>query len=232
LPETHPPASRLALAPRSLLRDYGAIFVNARFQRLAAAASFNFGALFLYIASAPVFVLEMLRLHGRHLTETQFAWFFVPTIGGMVLGAFVSGRAAGRMGGDRLVQVGFAASGAAMLYDVAYNLLVDVPTVPWALLPMSLHAFGIALVFPVLTLAILDMYPRQRGSASSLQAFTSLVMNALIAGVLSPLLSHDARWLAFAAAGMTLVAFCVWRWEVASAARNLLRCDGADLPQA
>jgi DHA1 family bicyclomycin/chloramphenicol resistance-like MFS transporter len=232
LPETHPPASRLALAPRSLLRDYAAIFVNPRFQRLAAAASFNFSALFLYIASAPVFVLQMLRLHGRNLDETQFAWFFVPTIGGMVLGAFVSGRAAGRIGGDRLVRIGFVASGVAMLYDVAYTLLVAVPKVPWAVLPMSLHAFGIALVFPVLTLAILDMYPRQRGSASSLQAFTSLVMNALVAGVLSPLLSRDARWLAFAAAAMTLVAFCVWRWEVACAARNILRCDGADLPQA
>ena len=230
LPETHPPASRLPFAARSLLRDYAAIFVNPRFQRLAAAASFNFGALFLYIASAPVFVLEMLRLHGRHLDETQFAWFFVPTIGGMIAGAFVSGRAAGRMSGDRLVCLGFAASGVAMAFNVVYKLLAPVPTVPWAVLPMSLHAFGIALVFPVLTLAILDMYPRQRGSASSLQAFTSLVMNALIAGVLSPLLSHDARWLAFAAAGMTCVGFAFWRWEAACARRDALRCDGADLP--
>ncbi|WP_133477445.1 multidrug effflux MFS transporter [Cognatilysobacter segetis] len=230
LPETHPPASRLPLAARSLVRDYAAIFVNPRFQRLAAAASFNFGALFLYIASAPVFVLEMLRLHGRHLDETQFAWFFVPTIGGMIVGAFVSGRAAGRMSGDRLVRIGFAASAIAMAYDVVYNLLVPVPAVPWAVLPMSLHAFGIALVFPVLTLAILDMYPRQRGSASSLQAFTSLVMNALIAGALSPLISHDARWLAFAAAAMTLVAFAFWRWEAGSAQCESLRSDGADLP--
>jgi len=230
LPETHPPASRLPLALRPLLRDYAAIFVNPRFQRLAAAASFNFGALFLYIASAPVFVLEMLRLHGRHLDETQFGWFFVPTIGGMVAGAFVSGRAAGRIGGDRLVRLGFAASAVAMAYDIAYNLLAPVPEVPWAVLPMSLHAFGIALVFPVLTLAILDMYPRQRGSASSLQAFTSLVMNALIAGVLSPLISHDVRWLAFCAAAMTLIAFGFWRWEAACALRGSLRCDGADLP--
>jgi DHA1 family bicyclomycin/chloramphenicol resistance-like MFS transporter len=230
LPETHPPASRLPFAARPLLRDYAAIFVNPRFQRLAAAASFNFGALFLYIASAPVFVLEMLQLRGRHLDETQFAWFFVPTIGGMIVGAFVSGRAAGRMSGDRLVRMGFAASGIAMAYNVAYNLLVPVAVVPWAVLPMSLHAFGIALVFPVLTLAILDMYPRQRGSASSLQAFTSLVMNALVAGLLSPLLSHDARWLAFAAAGMTLVGFAFWRWEAACALRQALRCDGADLP--
>jgi DHA1 family bicyclomycin/chloramphenicol resistance-like MFS transporter len=230
LPETHPRDARLPFVARSLLRDYAAIFVNPRFQRLAAAASFNFSALFLYIASAPVFVLDMLRLHGRHLGQTQFGWFFVPTIGGMVLGAFVSGRAAGRMSGDRLVRLGFAASGVAMLYNVLYNLIVPVPAVPWAVLPMSLHAFGIALVFPVLTLAILDMYPRQRGSASSLQAFTSLVMNAVIAGVVSPLISHDTRGLAFVAAAMTLAGYGFWRWEAACAQRQALRCDGADLP--
>jgi DHA1 family bicyclomycin/chloramphenicol resistance-like MFS transporter len=230
LPETHPRDARLPFVARSLLRDYAAIFVNPRFQRLAAAASFNFSALFLYIASAPVFVLDMLRLHGRHLGQTQFGWFFVPTIGGMVLGAFVSGRAAGRMSGDRLVRLGFAASGVAMLYNVLYNLIVPVPAVPWAVLPTSLHAFGIALVFPVLTLAILDMYPRQRGSASSLQAFTSLVMNAVIAGVVSPLISHDTRRLAFVAAAMTLAGYGFWRWEAACAQRQALRCDGADLP--
>lgn len=213
LPETHAPDARLPLVPRQLLRDYAAIFTNPRFQRLAAAASFNFGALFVYIASAPAFVLDMLRLHGRHLDETQFAWFFVPTIGGMVLGAYVSGRAAGRIGGERLVGIGFAASALAMLYNLVYTTLADVPSVPWAVLPMSLHAFGISLVFPVLTLAILDMYPRQRGSASSLQAFTSLVMNALIAGALSPLLTHSAMTLAVAAAAMVLVAWLFWQWE-------------------
>ena len=35
LPETHPPASRPKFVPRHLLRDYLAIFVNPRFQRLA-----------------------------------------------------------------------------------------------------------------------------------------------------------------------------------------------------
>src|SRR5690606_5197775 len=50
LPETHPKAARLAPSPRAMLRDYVGIFVNPRFQRLAAAGTFNFGALFLYIA--------------------------------------------------------------------------------------------------------------------------------------------------------------------------------------
>ena len=52
-------------APRRLLRDYVAIFLNPRFQRLAAAGTFNFGALFLYIASAPAFVLDFLHLNQR-----------------------------------------------------------------------------------------------------------------------------------------------------------------------
>ena len=209
LPETHPPAARLPLKARPLLRDYFAIFVNPRFQRLAAAATFNFGALFLYIASAPAFVVDLLKLNER-----QFGWFFVPMIGGMMLGAFLSGRAAGRVSGRRLTGIGFACCGIAAAVNITYNLLAPVPTIPWAVLPMTLNAFGIALVFPILTLAILDMYPRQRGSASSLQAFTGLVSNALIAGVLSPLLSHESLHLALGASCFTLAGWLFWRWEM------------------
>lgn len=214
LPETHPPEARLKPHPRVLLRDYVAIVANPRFQRLAAAGTFNFGALFVYIASAPAFVLDLLRLHGRHLRENEFAWFFVPMIGGMMLGAFVSGRSAGKISGQRLARLGFACCGTAALVNIAYNLFVPQPQVPWAVLPISLNAFGVALVFPILTLAILDMYPRQRGSASSLQAFGSLVSNALIAGVLSPLISDRPIYLAIAAALFSLVAWGFWRWEV------------------
>jgi DHA1 family bicyclomycin/chloramphenicol resistance-like MFS transporter len=209
LPETHPVEARLPLVPRQLLTDYVGIFLNARFQRLAAASAFNFGALFLYIASAPAFVLDLLQLN-----EQQFAWFFVPTIGGMAVGAWVSGRSAGRIGGARLIAMGFAASALAMAYNLGYNLLVDAPRVPWAVLPMSLNAFGIALVFPVITLAILDMFPRQRGSASSLQAFTSLVLNALIAGVLSPLISGSGMALVLTATAFLLLGWGFWRWEL------------------
>jgi DHA1 family bicyclomycin/chloramphenicol resistance-like MFS transporter len=111
------------------------------------------------------------------------------------------------------VRIGFIASAIAMLLNLAYTLLVDTPTVPWAVIPISLNAFGIALVFPIVTLAILDMYPRQRGSASSLQAFTSLVLNALIAGVLSPLISAHVLWMVVTATVFLTLAFLFWTWE-------------------
>ncbi|QDH69653.1 multidrug effflux MFS transporter [Marilutibacter alkalisoli] len=208
LPETHPPEARLKVPPRRLLRDYAAIFVNPRFQRLAAAGAFNFTALFLYIASAPVFVMDILGM-----AEDQLGWFFVPTIGGMVLGAWLSGRSAGRISGARLTGIGFACCGVAVTANIVYNLLVSEPALPWAVLPMTLNAFGIALVFPILTLAILDMYPRQRGSASSLQAFTGLVLHSVVAGVVSPLLSRDPLWLALGAAVFAAIAWAFWYWE-------------------
>jgi DHA1 family bicyclomycin/chloramphenicol resistance-like MFS transporter len=214
LPETHPVAERTPLRAKPLLRGYWSIFANARFQRLAAAATFNFGALFLYIASAPAFVVDLMGLGER-----DFGWFFIPMISGMMLGAFVSGRAAGRISGMRLANIGFTCCAVAVLANIAYNLLVDAPTAPWAVLPMSLNAFGIALVFPIVTLAILDMYPRQRGGASSLQAFTALVSNAVIAGVLSPLLSHRGLHLALGAACFTLAGWLFWRWEAAVSSR-------------
>ena len=208
LPETHPREARLPVRGRALLRDYVAIFLNPRFQRLAAAGTFNFGALFLYIASAPAFVLDLL-----HLTQRSFAWFFVPMIGGMMLGAFTSGRIAGKVDGAQQVRIGFACCGIAAVVNILYNLFVPEPSVPWAVLPMMLNSFGIALVFPILTLAILDMYPRQRGSASSLQAFTGLVSNAVIAGLLSPLLSHSPLHLALGAAVFSALGYLFWRWE-------------------
>lgn len=219
LPETHPVEMRLSLAPKRLLRDYWAIFVNPRFQRLAASGTFNFSALFLYIASAPAFVMDLMRLNER-----QFGWFFIPMIGGMMLGAFTSGRMAGKISGARLANIGFICCGVGAVVNVAYNLSTPVPSIPWGVLPMAIGSFGIALVFPILTLAVLDMYPRQRGSASSLQAFTSLVMNAIVAGVLSPLLSHKGLHLALGSAVFALLGWAFWRWEMGLAGRHVPEC--------
>lgn len=209
LPETHPPAQRLPFSPKTLVGGYGTMLRNRSFRLLAMAGAFNFGALFLYIASAPAFVMDILGLG-----EQGFGWFFAPTIGGMMLGAYLSGKAAGRIPGRRLVSIGFACCGAAAVYNIAYNALTEVQSLPWAVLPTALCAFGIALVFPILTLALLDMYPHQRGGASSMQAFIGLLSNAALSGLLSPMVSHDPLLLAITSACFTLVAWLLWTWYV------------------
>ena len=212
LPESHPKDSRLPLNARVLAGSYQGILASGRFRLLALAGTANFGALFLYISSAPAFVLDFLKLN-----EQQFGWFFAPTIGGMVLGAFVSGRAAGKVSGVRLANTGFLFCGLSAAFNIAYNLWVGdgAQHLPWAVIPTVLSAFGIALVFPILTIAILDMYPTMRGTASSMQAFVGLLSNALIAGVLSPMLSDSPLHLALGAAAFSTVAWLLWRWYLA-----------------
>ncbi len=208
LPETHPVHARLSLHPGRLARDYVGIAINPRFLRLALAGSLGFGGLFLYIASAPAFVMDLL-----HLNEQQFAWLFIPTIGGMALGAYASGRAAGRIDGARAVRIGYTFMAVATVYNITYNALAPQMSVPWAVLALTLNSFGVALIFPILSLAILDMYPRQRGTASSMQAFSTLLTNSIIAGVLSPLLSRSGLSLAIGAGLFGLGSWAMWKWE-------------------
>ncbi|MBN8799296.1 MAG: MFS transporter, partial [Stenotrophomonas nitritireducens] len=208
LPETHPAQARTALSPRGLLRDYLRIGFNPRFLRLALAGSINFGGIFLYIASAPVFVMQHLRLG-----EGGFAWLFIPTIGGMTTGAFLSGRMAGRTLPVRQIGIGFACCALSAVLNIAYAASVEQLQLPWAVLPIFLGGLGMALIFPVLALAVLDMYPQQRGLASSLQAFVQLMISTVVAGVVSPLLSGKPLHLALGMAGFMLLGFAFWYWE-------------------
>lgn len=208
LPETHPPQARMPLSPRSLLRDYLRIGLNPRFLRLALAGSVNFGGIFLYIASAPVFVMQHLRLG-----EGGFAWLFIPTIGGMTTGAFLSGRMAGHTPPVRQVGIGFACCAVSALSNIGYVAAVPQLELPWAVLPIFIGGLGTALVFPILALAVLDMYPQQRGLASSLQAFVQLMISTVVAGVVSPLLSGRPLHLALGMAAFMLLGFMFWYWE-------------------
>ena len=208
LPETHGPAARVPLSPRTLLGDYLRIGFNPRFLRLALAGSINFGGVFLYISSAPVFVMQHLRLG-----EGDFAWLFIPTIGGMTSGAFLSGRMAGHTPPVRQVGIGFACCALSGVASIAYAASAAQLQVPWAVLPIFLGGLGMALIFPVLALAVLDMYPQQRGLASSLQAFVQLMISTVVAGVLSPLLSAKPLHLALGMATCMLLGFMFWYWE-------------------
>lgn len=206
LPETHPKAARISLEPRALFTRYWHMLCNPAFLLLAASGSLNFAALFLYIASAPVFVLQHMRLG-----PTQFGYLFVPVIGGMMLGAFFSGRLAGRHQPAFAVNMGYRVMLAGGVINIAYCLAVREISWPWAVLPVMLQGFGISLSFPTLTLLLLDLYPHERGSASSMQSFISLLLSAVIAGVISPLLARAPLHLAAGTLLCALSGLATWR---------------------
>lgn len=207
LPETHPPERRLPLEARLLMGNYVAMLRHRRFLWLVAVTTLNFAALFLYISSAPAVVVQHLGMG-----EQDFGWFFVPVISGMLVGAWASGRAAGRFSPRRMVAVGFACCLLATLANLAYAGLSPVFAYPWGVLPLVLLSFGVALVFPQLMIQMLDLYPTQRGSASSMQAFLSLMFQAGVAGLLSPALSAHPSRLAIAALALSALGVALWCW--------------------
>ena len=206
LPETHPLERRVPLSFDELATTYRRIAADRAFLPLAFAGTLNFNALFVYIASAPAFVLNLLKLDAQH-----FAWLFIPAIAGMMTGAFLSGRLAGRLSASATVRLGYTIMLGAAALNVTIALLLPSPRVPWSVLPIGLHAIGIGINFPTLTLLLLDRFPHHRGAVSSVQAFVSLVLSAILAGAISPLVSGSALGLASTAAFATVLGFASWR---------------------
>lgn len=206
LPETLHADAVQSFRPRPLMRGYWQLGSSGRFVLLALASGIPFNGMFLYVLSAPVFVGEHLGLAPQ-----QFFWFFLFTIGGIMGGAWWSGRLAGRLPPQRQIRRGFRIMVAVSVVNVIANALF--PAQAWWALPLiSLFSFGWALMVPVVTLMVLDLVPERRGMASSLQSFLGASANALVAGLLAPLVMHSTLGLALASFGLMSIGLVAWLW--------------------
>jgi DHA1 family bicyclomycin/chloramphenicol resistance-like MFS transporter len=97
------------------------------------------------------------------------------------------------------------------LVNVALNAFLE-PQAWWALPPIAIFAFGWSLMVPVVTLLVLDQMPERRGMASSMQACVGAVANALVAGVIAPLVMHSTLALAVTSLGMMGIGVLAWIW--------------------
>ena len=206
LPETLHDTFKQPFNVRHLMRGYWALGSNPRFVMLALASGIPFNGMFLYVLSAPVFLGDLLGL-----APGQFFWFFTLTIAGIMGGAWLSGRMAGRIPPKRQIRYGFSVMGSVALANLALNIAFE-PQAWWALLPIALFAFGWALMVPVVTLMVLDLVPSRRGMASSMQAFVGSAANGLVAGAVAPLVMHSAQALALTSLGMLCIGIFAWGW--------------------
>ena len=204
LPETLHLSHRQPFEVKHLMRGYWQLGSNPRFLLLALASGIPFNGMFLYVLSAPAFLGEHLQL-----APPDFFWLFLLTIAGIMTGAWLSGRMAGRLPAKQQIRYGFSVMLLVSLVNVTANF-VWVPQASWAMFPIALFAFGWALMVPVVTLLVLDLYPERRGMASSLQAFVGSTANGIVAGVVAPLVMHSTRALAVTSLGMLGVGLLAW----------------------
>ena len=90
------------------------------------------------------------------------------------------------------------------------SMMESLSQLPWSVLHQALYAVGMTITMPAITLLLLDLFPRNRGMASSLQSFVHSTFSAVNAGVLSPLLSGTAAMLAGGTLGLLIIGFGCW----------------------
>jgi DHA1 family bicyclomycin/chloramphenicol resistance-like MFS transporter len=204
LPETLHRSHRQPFQVGNLLQGYRQLGASARFLMLVLVTGIPFNGMFVYVMGGPAFL-------GNHLglAPTQFFWLFLLIIGGIMSGAWLSGRLAGKVSPVRQIKLGFAVMAAVSVLNVAANLMFDARAW-WALPPIGIFSFGWALVSPATTLLVLDLFPERRGMASSLQACVASVANGITAGVLSPLVMDSPVALAIASMGLMAVGLVSW----------------------
>ena len=207
LPETLPASRRQPLHPGYLARAYWKVLTSPAFLVACAALSFNFAGFFIYVMSAPVFLM-------RHLgvSETGFLWLFGPAMCGLMCGAWVSGRLAHRLTMRQTILRGYLVMGVAALGNALLNLWLA-PMLPWSVVPIFVYTFGMSLAMPCLTLLALDPFPKQRGLAASCQMSLQSAANSLVAGMLAPALWVSALSLALGMGALALLGAACAGWH-------------------
>jgi len=205
LPESLPVEKRHAFHPGTMARNYLKVLREPRFLLLSLTVGMAFSGLSLYIGSAANFVMGIL-----HLPETAFGWMFIPLVSGMVLGSAWAGKYAARVAPARIKWLGFGVMALASLINVGYNALF-VAQVPWAVLPLMLYTFGLAVAMPAVQLSALSLFPDNRGLASSMISFIQMISFALVSGLVAPLLFDSAYKLAAGVMAGLAISFVCWR---------------------
>lgn len=205
LPESLPKEQRHPLHLGTMLKSYLKVGSHGDFLLQSTGIGMGFAGFSLYVSTAPDFVMNVL-----HLPETAFAWLFIPIIIGMSTGSWLSARLASRVAPAKLIWCAYAIMGTAGLVNLIYANIFE-PKVPWAVLPGMVYMFGLALSSPAMTLRTMDLFPEARGMAASLQGFVQMLLFALMAGLVAPLVLGDIRKLAISViAGWALSALCWW----------------------
>jgi DHA1 family bicyclomycin/chloramphenicol resistance-like MFS transporter len=219
LPETYPRERRTPLRIMRLVQNDAAVLGHGEFLRLALASGLCFIALHVYVGSAPAIVLD----HWG-LDETMFAALNLPIICGYTIGAVLSGRLAGRLAPQRQANIGFRLLLAITLLMLVLQSAFTAPPIYLQQLLLAAMGLGLQLMYPIVTLRILDLFPDSRGAAASMQSFLSLLIATVTMGLVAPMLAWSMQRIAWGSLAASAMGWLLWqlaqRYRAAHPART------------
>ncbi|MDO5644614.1 MAG: multidrug effflux MFS transporter [Dermabacter sp.] len=224
IPETLPPARRQPFRAGSIFASLGRVVRSPILWRLALALAFSGSTHFMFIGGAPVIVPKLL-----HLGEQDYWVLFVPIIIGMIAGSYLVGRLADVISRTALITAAFATSLTGAIITVVLTLIAPDLTPElglWHIVVMSgplVIGMGSALMMAPVQLEILDLFPHERGAATSAATFLNLLNAALISGLIVPLLDDSLLAIALGALALSGTGALLWVLHLWLTRREALR---------
>ena len=204
LPETLAIDKRQSFHPAHVAQMYCRTLKNRRFVFFVLTLGSGFAGLFLYIAGSPTIIFNFLGLDSSF-----FAVQFIPMTSGIIAGSFISAMLSHRLNAKTIVILSLVI----MMLSSTLNILLMTAaelTTFTVIFPLVLYATGIALAIPGITILTLDCFPNNRGTASAVQSFVQIMLSALTASLLVPLLSVSPLHYAVAQLFCILLAIVFW----------------------
>lgn len=166
------------------VRSYPQLLGSSRFWGYTATATLASGAFFAFLGGGPYVATEML-----HLTPSQYGFYFGIISVGYMLGNFVSGRYAGRIGMNWMMLFGGVVSSLGLV--VSLGLFLAGLIHPLSLfVPAAFVGVGNGMTLPSANAGIVSVRPELAGSASGLGGALTIgggaAMSALAASMLTP----------------------------------------------
>ena len=209
LPETMLLKDRLPFDFKSIASRYRRIFKDKEFLFLILSLSANFSAFFLYVLASPIFLIDLLGF-----TEKQFAYLFVPTVCGMIMGSLIAKKTAGVINPSRVIRFGYFWMLLMALSNLIYCYFIDNNPI-FNIGFIALYNIGMAAIMPIISIAALDCFPKARGTAASGQAFMQMFFSSAVAGVIVPICWYSTFGLSL---GLFLILifglFCITRTKL------------------
>lgn len=204
LPETLKYPAPEPVTMRAMAAIYRSLLKRRDFLLYAGIVAACYAGLFAWLSSAS-FILQ--DIYG--VTPLAFAFYFLPSAVGFLIGTSIASRIVSRIGIQRTIGFGATAllgGGVAMILA----LLFAPASIFAVVLPASLYIVGLGLTFPQAMAGGLTPFPDRAGAASSLLGFIPQIF-AGVAGVSVVALLDRTAWpLAIALAIMGAVTLLFW----------------------
>ncbi len=210
LPESLPKEKRTPVNLKVLAAGYAHTVTNAGFVLGCIALGIAFLGQGVFIAGAADWCVNVMGFAAN-----EFWKLFLPMIAGVVIGSWVSARAAHRWGMVTTIRFSFIVMMAGAVLALLEILFIEKPVMPMAVLPLVVYTTGLGMVRPGMSLLLMDTFPQSRGLASSMLNFIQTLAFALCSSLIVPALygsfaAYDAAMIAFGVVTIVLWQASAW----------------------